>query len=244
MQAVDFAQTEAAYLLHQIKQHADAQYRVGHTQSAPTALKVYGVRVPNLRRIARDWYRGHKQISDQELLALMEALWTGESREERAIAVYLLEQFKRRISILTQAHFDRWRRTLDNWETTDGLGWVLGLWQQTEPDARLDYLWDLIADEDVWSRRLALVAAIRINRGEAGFTIPDLTLQLVDRVKEERHPMITKAISWALRSMIKPHRDRVAAYLEENQDILAAHIVREVHNKLRTGLKSGKGVES
>jgi len=31
----------------------------------------------------------------------------------------------------------------------------------------------------------------------------------------------------------------VAAYLEENQDVLAAHVVREVNNKLRTGLKSG-----
>ena len=174
----------------------------------------------------------------------MEALWAGESREERAIACYLLEYFKRRISILTQVHFDRWRRGLDNWELTDGLGWVLGLWQQAEPDVRLDYLWDLIADEDVWSRRLALVATVRINRGEAGFTIPDLTLQLVDRVKEERHPMITKAVSWALRDMIKPHRDQVTAYLEQNRNILAKHAVREVHNKLRTGLKSGKGAKS
>ncbi|MFQ5614890.1 MAG: DNA alkylation repair protein [Anaerolineales bacterium] len=236
--------SEANYLLAQIKQHADEQYRAGHTQSAPTALKVYGVRVPVLRKIARDWYRGHKLITDQELLALMEALWTGESREERAIALHLLEHFERRISLLTQAHFDRWRRTLDNWEMTDGLGWVLGLWQQTEPDTRLDYLWELIADEDVWSRRLALVAAVRINRGKAGFTIPDLTLQLVDRVKEERHPMITKVVSWALRGMIKPHREQVVAYLEKNRDALAAHVVREVSNKLRTGLKSGTGKKS
>ena len=28
--------------------------------------------------------------------------------------------------------------------------------------------------------------------------------------------------------------------LEENREVLAAHVVREVNNKLRTGLKSGK----
>ena len=41
--------------------------------------------------------------------------------------------------------------------------------------------------------------------------------------------MITKAVSWALREMTKKHPDQVAAY-----------VVREVSNKLRTGLKSGK----
>lgn len=44
--------------------------------------------------------------------------------------------------------------------------------------------------------------------------------------------------------MTKTHPDQVAAYLEDNRDVLAAHIVREVDNKLRTGLKSGKGGKS
>jgi hypothetical protein len=67
---------------------------------------------------------------------------------------------------------------------TDGLGWVLAFWLLGDPDTRLGYLRELIADEDVWSRRLALVATATINRGHTSFTIPDLTLELVDRVKE------------------------------------------------------------
>ncbi len=87
---------------------------------------------------------------------------------------------------------------------------------------------------------MALVATVRMNREAADPGILDLTLRLVDRVKEERHPMITKAVSWVLRGLTKHHRDRAAAYLEENRDVLAAHVVREVNNKLRTGLKSGR----
>ena len=52
--------------------------------------------------------------------------------------------------------------------------------------------------------------------------------------------MITKAVSWVLRETTKTHPDHVAAYLNDNQAALAGHIVREVNNKLRTGLKSGK----
>jgi 3-methyladenine DNA glycosylase AlkD len=236
----NFARDEAQYLLHQIEHHADAAHREQHSISAPTAFKVYGVRVPNLRKIARAWYRAHPEITLENLTALADTLWGGQSREERSLAVLLLEEYADRVPRLSRQHFDRWRQSLDSWESTDGLGWLLALWVLGDSDSRLGYLEELIADEDVWSRRLPLVATARINRGDTGFTIPDLTLQLVDRVKAERHPMITKAVSWALRELIRHHRDQVATYLEENQDVLAGHVVREVNNKLRTGLKSGQ----
>lgn len=228
--------------LDQIKGYVDSKYQAGTSMAVPTSLKVYGVRVPQLRQIARDWQRAHKGMTCEDLMALVEALWGGESREERMLALYLLQRYKRWIPDLTWAHFERWRRGLDNWEMTDGLGVrTLGPWLLAEPEARLDHLWGLIADEDLWSRRLALVATVWLNRGYGGLSFPDLTLGLIDRVKEERHPMIAKAISWALREMIKTHPDRVGAYVQANQDVLAASIVREVNNKLRTGLKSGKG---
>jgi len=233
-------ETERRQLLEQIRQHADPEYQEKVRRTVPTGLKVYGLRVPQLRDITRAWGRAHQQVALNDLVALVDSLWNGESREERMLFTYLLEHYKHLVPDLTREHFERWRRGLDNWEATDGLGWVLALWLLGDPDTRLDYLGELIADEDLWSRRLALVATTPINRGHTGFTIPDLTLELVDRVKEERHPMITKAVSWALREMTKSHPDRVGAYLEENRGVLAAHVVREVNNKLRTGLKSGK----
>jgi 3-methyladenine DNA glycosylase AlkD len=239
-----WVENEAKYLLDQIKPHADPQHQAFERKAAPTALKVYGVRVPQLRKIAQAWYRAHKQIACDDLATLVETLWNGESREERSLAVLLLEHYGDQVPDLSKEHFDRWRQSLDSWESTDGLGWILALWLAGDPDTGLDYLWELIADGDVWSRRLALVTTARINRGKMGFTIPKLTLQLIDRVKEERHPMITKAVSWALREMTKTHPDQVAAYLEDNRDVLASHVVREVDNKLRTGLKSGKGGKS
>ena len=236
----NLAEREAAYLLDQIKQQVDPADQKSADKFAPTALVVHGVKVPKLRKIAKAWYRAHKEITRDDLFALVEALWAGGSREEREMAFYLLEHYGRWVPDLPKAHFERWRRELDSWVETDGLGWTLALWLMGDPDTRMDYLWELIADEDVWSHRLALAPLARINRGKIGGTFPDLTLQLIDHVKEERHPMITKAVSWVLRELTRTHRDRVAAYLEENRDVLASHVAREVSNKLRTGLKSGK----
>lgn len=233
---------EKQHLLEQIRQHAEPEYQKGASMVMRTRLKVYGVRVPNLRRIARDWQRAHQQVARDDLLALVEALWDGASQEERALAIELLAGHRHHIPGLTWDDFDRWRRQLDNWGLTDALGSsVLGPWLLADPDARLGHLWTLIADEDVWSRRLALVATVLINRGRTGPAIPDLTLALIDCVKAERQPMMTKAVSWALREMIKAHPERVGDYIQENRAVLAAHVVREVNNKLRTGLKSGKG---
>jgi 3-methyladenine DNA glycosylase AlkD len=235
------ATTEHQDLLRQIEQHADPEHQQGMSMTVPTQLKMYGVKVPHLRKIAADWQRAHRRISRDELLTLVEALWDGKSREERLLAVYLLELYKRYIPDLTWAHFDCWRRGVDNWEVGDALAqWVMAVWMLADPDDRLEHLWALIADDDVWSRRLALVATTGLNRTRKDTRFPDLTLTLVDRVKTERHPMITKAISWALRALGEKEPRRVAAYLEENRGALASHVVREVENKLRTGLKSGK----
>jgi 3-methyladenine DNA glycosylase AlkD len=238
--STDFAEDKAPYLLDQIKQNANPQNQTSVHKTAPTQLKVYGVRVPNLRKITRAWYREHQQISREELLTLVEILWNDESHEARQVVTYLFEHYKTIAPTLTRSHFEYWRQGLDNWVITDNLGWLLGMWVLADPDSRLDYLEMLITDEDVWSRRLPLVAIVRINRGDTGFTAPELTLQLVNQVKEERHPMMTKAISWVLREMSKKYREQVSAYLTENKEVLASHVVREVKNKLQTGLKSGK----
>ncbi len=236
--------SERQHLLAQFTQSVDPKYQAAMAGTvAPTGSRVYGVRVPRLREIARGWWRDHKDISREDLLALVEALWAGGSREERQLVIFLLERFKRWIPTLTWADFDRWRHDLDNWETTDGMAqWVFGRWLLANPDARLHHLRNLIADEDVWSRRLALIATVWLNRGRKDLSFPDLTLELVDQVKDERHPMITKAVSWALRGLIKKHPQRVAAYLGANREMLAPHAVREVDNKLRTGPKSGKAL--
>ncbi len=132
----DLAKDEARGLLDQIKRHVDPRHREGMRTVVRTELVVHGVRVPHLREIARTWQRANTQVSCGDLVALVEALWGGESLEERVLATLLLERYKHWIPDLTRTHFDRWRRGLDNWALTDGLGGVLALWLLEDSDAR------------------------------------------------------------------------------------------------------------
>lgn len=231
---------ERDWFLCQFLALADASYQAGQMMVMKTQLHLYGVRVPELRRLSGEWQRAHKGIAHDDLLAMVEALWSGESYEERAMAIELLGRNKRVIPDLTWNHFDRWRQLVDNWGLDDGLATTLfGPWIAADLPGRLGFLQTLIVDPVVWSRRLGLVATVPLNR-DASTAQPELTFALIDQVKAERHPMITKAVSWALRTLITLYPERVAAYLDTNADTLPSHAVREVRNKLVTGLKSGK----
>jgi hypothetical protein len=77
---VGLPEREAAYLLEQIEGHVDPARRGVADRTAPTGLKVYGVKVPELRKIAKAWYNAHKDTTCDDLFTLVEALWNGGSR--------------------------------------------------------------------------------------------------------------------------------------------------------------------
>ena len=55
---------------------------------------------------------------------------------------------------------------------------------------------------------------------------------------EDRDDMIVKAMSWALRALAKRDPKAVDTFLKRYRSRLAPRVVREVGNKLRTGLKT------
>ncbi|MCW5851901.1 MAG: DNA alkylation repair protein [Anaerolineae bacterium] len=214
----------------------------GHRVAPPTPdlpLKSYGLPTAESRGLAKAWRDAHKDAPDADWLGLVDALWAGDSMDERHLALELLNAYPRRLPTLPWEHFDRWRPGLVDWSTTDHLGYLLGPWLLADLAGRTPHLDTLIAAPDLWSRRLALVGALIASR-EDGALIPDRLFSLLDRVQAEREPLMVKAVSWALRELSKHHPDRVAAYVDQRRSTLPALVIREVNHKLRTGLKSGR----
>ncbi len=228
-----------ADLLCRIRDLADPQYREGSLMVARTSQRVHGVCTPELRRLARDWKRRQRDADAQEVLTLADSLWNGESRDERALGLEILSLHPQVVRDLAPDWFDRWRIEIDNWAVGDILATrILGPWAAADPGSRLAYLESLIGDRHLYSRRLGLVASVPLNR--KGPSHGRWTLRQVDRLIDERDPMITKAVSWALRQMIEHQADAVTEYVESRSGRLAALARREVRNKLTTGRKSGR----
>ena len=85
--------------------------------------------------------------------------------------------------------------------------------------------------------RAALVATVKLGARPQD---TERTLAICRRLAADRDDMVEKAMSWALRSLVPRDRPSLEAFMAEMDRQLPARAIREVRNKLRTGLKSGR----
>ena len=207
---------------------------------APSALQWAGASVPQLRSVVRKYAQVLKDAPAADVRAVALRLVKGRGAEARQVGYELIERRKDVRSSLTRAHVEALGRGNDNWASVDGFSaYIAGpAWKRR-----------LIADADVmrwaksanpWWRRTALASAVSLNRRTPGSTgDAPRTLRVCRALAGDRHPLVIKAVSWALRSLVAHDPAAVRSFIEERKAILAPSVVREVRTKLTTGRKSG-----
>jgi 3-methyladenine DNA glycosylase AlkD len=73
-------------------------------------------------------------------------------------------------------------------------------------------------------------------RGGSGDAIR--TLKICETLIADRDDMVVKAMSWALRALATRDPKTVRTFLRTHGTALAPRVIREVNNKLNTGLKN------
>jgi 3-methyladenine DNA glycosylase AlkD len=92
--------------------------------------------------------------------------------------------------------------------------------------------------EWVW-RRVAAVSTVPLNsRSRGGGGDARRTLMICRLLAADRHDLVEKAMSWALRELAKRDPASVRTFLATHGDRLAPRVRREVNNKLSTGRKT------
>ncbi|MCY3781853.1 MAG: DNA alkylation repair protein [Chloroflexi bacterium] len=215
----------------------------GQTTQRPehlgTSRKWYGLKNEQRRRIMLDFCAAHKDLSFGDWLVLIDSLYHGESYEERCAPQTLFRKYPRYRRRLPLAQLDDWLGCLDGWAEVDGTCQTVF----SDKDLLADWsgwsalLNSLADDANVNKRRAALVLLTAPISQSDDKRILELSLRLIDRLKDDKDKRITKAISWLLRKGIKLHREAIAAYLEANAPALPAIAVRETRKKLATGKK-------
>src|SRR6516225_5316855 len=95
----------------------------------------------------------------------------------------------------------------------------------------------LSRDRNINKRRAALVLLTAPVRYSDDKRLSELGFEVIRALQPEREIIITKAVSWLLRSMVRYHKGAVSAYLKKNQSSLPAVAVRETRRKIATGRK-------
>jgi 3-methyladenine DNA glycosylase AlkD len=227
-------------LVARLEALGDPERVAAFERTAPSAMRGLGVRVPDLRPMARALIREHRQAPPAEVHALVFALVEEGSFEARQLGYELLAGHRAALAALSTEQLMALSRGMDNWATVDtwgelilGVSWLRG-------HVRDELITELAASGDRWERRAALVATVALNKkarggeGDAARTLP-----VCRALAADHDDMVVKALSWALRALIAWDRAAVEAFLTERDAALHRRVRREVGNKLRTGLKSG-----
>lgn len=177
--------------------------REEHTRVKAGNSSAIGVRVPDLRRIARLAGKDH---------ALAQQLWATNVHEARQLAAMVDDP-----ALVTEAQVDAWVADFDSWDLCDG---VCNLFERTPFAEAKIHEWAARDEEFVKRAAFTLIAYRAVHDKKA----PDdrflAYLPLIRQHASDDRNFVKKAVNWALRQVGKrnePLRLAAIACAEEIQ---------------------------
>jgi 3-methyladenine DNA glycosylase AlkD len=202
----------------------------------------YPINNPSLRSVARDFMKENKGLTSEQVRRLCGSLIHGKSSTEKNFAGIILDRASQTQRAFDPICFEEWLDHLTGWAEIDSV--CSGKYSKTEVPKNLavwkKILSRLSKSRNINKRRASLVFLCSPARVEENVPLATFAFRQVDSLCSEKEILITKAISWLLRSLIKHHKKLVADYIKRNSGKLPAIAVRETMTKLRTGRKTKK----
>ncbi len=159
-----------------------------------------GLRMPMLRKIARDIVNDIGEVGVEVALPLLKSGW----HEARSLALILLVRRFQKSDPATQALIFRLylgnTRFINNWDLVDmSAEHIVGGWLADKPIERKTVLSRLAKSASLWERRIAILATFHaIKRGEF-----EETLRIARLLLKDDQPLVQKAVGWMLREVGK-----------------------------------------
>jgi len=201
-----------------------------------------GARTQDLRELRRDFSRRLKDAAPHVVIELGALLLEVPRIEYRFLAYELIHHHPSALSRLTAWQLERLGRGIASWSAVDCFAIYLAgpVWRERHVPNNLIHGWARSADR--WWRRAALVSTVPLNsKAQGGSGDTYRTLQVCRLLESDQDPMVAKALSWALRELSKRDPRAVRDFLAKRQGVLPALVLREVGNKLATGVKNPRG---
>ena len=206
-----------------------------------TPREVLGVRADDLRKLAKEIAKANQEWDDARGWRCSTRSMPATSSSSAAWPGCCWACCTRCATGWICAHLRGWLAQQAGWaevDTTCQSSWtdkeVLARWAEWDP-----FLDELSQAGNISLRRASLVLLVTPLRHNADPRLTQRALANVQRLQDERDRMITKAVSWVLRSMVAEQPETVRRYLDANAGELQATVVREVRKKLETGRKGG-----
>lgn len=195
--------------------------------------------VAPLRAVRRAFSRQLRKAPGREVVSAALSLRNRGGLSRHFVACELVRHHPEALASLAGRDLESFGAGLDSWAAVDTFACYLSgpVWREGQVSDSWIHAWARSSDR--WRRRAALVSTVPLNsRTHGGLGDARRTLRVCSMLASDRDDMVVKALSWALRELSKRDPAAVRGYLEISGSKLAARVVREVGNKLRTGKKN------
>jgi 3-methyladenine DNA glycosylase AlkD len=184
-----------------------------------------GVMVPQSRQVAKKFNELplgevrtllYSRVHEERLVALLILAWryssASSSREKEEIVKFYLDHIKQ----------------VNNWDLVDlSAPNILGA-HLVDRDGRRRLLYRLAGSENVWERRIAIVATHHfIRNGDFSDT-----LKIAEMLLQDRHDLIHKAVGWMLREVGKRDAAAEKEFLEKHCSVMPRTMLRYAIERL------------
>lgn len=197
--------------------------------------------VPNLRRIRKKYSKILAEASPEQVLEFVRDFIKKDIKDFRWIPFEIVQCHQTAIRAFGVKELEEFGTDINSWGAVDIFaGFLAGpAWRNKQVPDELILNW--AHSTDFWWRRVALVCTVPLNRiTMGGQGDVERTLKICRELAADKNDMVVKALSWALRELIRHSREAVLNFLKENENVLAGRVKREVMNKLTTGVKNPK----
>lgn len=179
-------------------------------------------------------------LSPSQIIELLNSLYqNGTTYNEIAIAGKIVNFSKVNDKNFNPNNLDLWLNYTCGWAENDGLcqsnftsDILLSNWSNWSK-----ILKQFNQSQNINKRRASLVLLTKSVDKSPDPRLSKLAFTNIEKLKGETDILITKAVSWLLRSLVTFHKDEVLKYLEDNKDCLPKIAYREALSKALTGRK-------
>ena len=220
----------------ELQQNASAEKKESGERFFKEPVKLYGVTVPTVTRLARAYIGEIKQMSKHDVFSLCEELWRSGYMEEAFVACTWSHTIHRSYQPEDMEVFRRWvSEYVTNWATCDTLcNHSVGDLVDAYPGL-VDELKRWATSENRWMRRAAAVSLIvPARRGrflEDVFAIADILLL-------DRDDLVQKGYGWMLKAASEAHPEEVFNYVLNHKAVMPRTALRYAIEKMPQELKS------
>jgi len=202
----------------------------------PTHQHVMGVTVPNLKAVLKELKKEVADFPFENKMEILRAMVAENIFELQQMAYEYMRIDKSLLLQLSEDHLDELAVNLDNWLSVDTYSAVVGLaWSKSV--ISMDKIEKYLHQKDFWFRRIGVVSTVYFNQQLRGDQL-DFTIKVCEKVVGDHEKNMVKALSWALREVVKYDSELVVDFLAKHEDSLHKQVIREVNKKLYTGLKN------